>query len=1025
MHSYDSSRQSFGARQEGVALIVTLMIMMLVSALMVGFVAAVVADQRASGLDRDQTQAYAAAHAGMEQLSSDLSNLFISDFSPSGAQLATLRATPPSLPGFTFVAPGGGTNSGYWVEPKYPDASGNPLPENITEGSMITVGPYQGFKGIITPYDITITARSTGSGGAEVRMKRTLQTVAIPVFQFGMFSETDLAFHAGAEAFTFGGRVHTNGNLFLAAATGGSLTIADRITAVGEVVRTNLPNGLAVGTGYTGTVRIPTTIASNPVNNVYRNLLANEGSLTGTIPKTTSPNNENPTWYGLSTGTYKSIIRNGTTGAKTLALPLVADLDNNGVPDARPIDLIRRPAQNSNENTGTLAQRSVYQQRFFALASVRILLSDTAAEILSLPTVTPTQPVPLFVTDPVLDPSETDYSPVTATSTLPRSPIGTYETAGTASGSLPGYIYKGNHNDPVMGGFIKIEIQRQPAVGAGPTEGVWQDVTAEVLGLGISGRNIADANEAAATRWNKLPNTAQTAAIPGGTGDICAEPHPFAIVRLQRVRDVPAGSIVPLVNGPCGVDTDQAGEITTSNANNPVPGGIVNVSSNEHDYWPMTLYDTREAGFRDGHADNTDLNLLGIMHYVELDMNNLRRWLAGQFAAAPYGAPSGPLAKNDNGYILYFSDRRNNKNGAAPAVETGELGFEDVSNPGVAGGAPNGAMDSLSPGCQATHADGEQVRCLEDFNDNHTLDLYGRDARPPNPSGAAPNTPAWPAQLTFPCLPQEGWANGKGWPNPLHSGARITDVITDASIGIGLPQQTTQASQDCNVEVPLTVPGGGTNWKALVARANRTPFFRRALKIVNGALGQLPNGITVTSENPVYVQGNYNSNGDFVTAGNVPAAVIADAVTLLSNNWNDLRSFNSPWDSDGRRATTTSYRMAVVTGKGIPFPQPAGTSASFGSDGGAHNFVRSLEDWDTQANPGTVEHRYRGSMVSFFINRQAVGTFKCCNADAYNRGDRAWTFDTDFLLPTRLPPGTPMFRDVNTLTFRQLLRPTQ
>ena len=34
-------------------------------------------------------------------------------------------------------------------------------------------------------------------------------------------------------------------------------------------------------------------------------------------------------------------------------------------------------------------------------------------------------------------------------------------------------------------------------------------------------------------------------------------------------------------------------------------------------------------------------------------------------------------------------------------------------------------------------------------------------------------------------------------------------------------------------------------------------------------------------------------------------------------------------------------------------------------------------------------------------------------------------FDSDFLTPSLLPPGTPMFRDVNTLTFRQLLRPTQ
>jgi hypothetical protein len=43
----------------------------------------------------------------------------------------------------------------------------------------------------------------------------------------------------------------------------------------------------------------------------------------------------------------------------------------------------------------------------------------------------------------------------------------------------------------------------------------------------------------------------------------------------------------------------------------------------------------------------------------------------------------------------------------------------------------------------------------------------------------------------------------------------------------------------------------------------------------------------------------------------------------------------------------------------------------------------------------------------------------------YNFGVRNFSFDTDFLLPTLLPPGTPMFRDMNTLTFRQILRPTQ
>ena len=170
----------------------------------------------------------------------------MTDFSPTTAQIAALRATPPVLPASRSSRPVA-ARSGYWVQPRFTDGR-QPAPEDLVNGSAITAGPYQGFRGIITPYNITVTARSTG-GGAEVRMRRTLQTVAIPVFQFGMFSETDLAFHAGAEAFQFGGRVHTNGNLYLAAADGGSLTITDRITAVKDVIRTHLPNGLVTTSG--------------------------------------------------------------------------------------------------------------------------------------------------------------------------------------------------------------------------------------------------------------------------------------------------------------------------------------------------------------------------------------------------------------------------------------------------------------------------------------------------------------------------------------------------------------------------------------------------------------------------------------------------------------------------------------------------------------------------------------------------------------------------------------------------------
>ena len=87
---------------------------------------------------------------------------------------------------------------------------------------MITAGPFSGLKGLLTRYDVTVTARS--KGGSEVRLRRGLQTVAVPVFQFGVFSDTDLTFFGGDD-FDFGGRVHTNGNLWLSESGAGDAAV--------------------------------------------------------------------------------------------------------------------------------------------------------------------------------------------------------------------------------------------------------------------------------------------------------------------------------------------------------------------------------------------------------------------------------------------------------------------------------------------------------------------------------------------------------------------------------------------------------------------------------------------------------------------------------------------------------------------------------------------------------------------------------------------------------------------------------
>ena len=126
-------------------------------------------------------------------------------------------------------------------------------------------------------------------------------------------------------------------------------------------------------------------------------------------------------------------------------------------------------------------------------------------------------------------------------------------------------------------------------------------------------------------------------------------------------------------------------------------------------------------------------------------------------------------------------------------------------------------------------------------------------------------------------------------------------------------------------------------------RQNIVTGARHVLKLVDGGLGNLPGGpdnaqggFTVASENPVYMWGNYNSDvtDPFWNAPPPPpvtpdinhsaAAVIADAVTVLSNGWSDTNSMKNPLTLGNRDAQTTYYRLAIAGGKNINFPQPAG-----------------------------------------------------------------------------------------------------
>ena len=60
------------SNERGIALITTLLVMMLISALLVGFTAIVMSDQRYRFIDRDRSQAFYAASGAMEKMTADL-----------------------------------------------------------------------------------------------------------------------------------------------------------------------------------------------------------------------------------------------------------------------------------------------------------------------------------------------------------------------------------------------------------------------------------------------------------------------------------------------------------------------------------------------------------------------------------------------------------------------------------------------------------------------------------------------------------------------------------------------------------------------------------------------------------------------------------------------------------------------------------------------------------------------------------------------------------------------------------------
>ncbi len=220
--------------------------------------------------------------------------------------------------------------------------------------------------------------------------------------------------------------------------------------------------------------------------------------------------------------------------------------------------------------------------------------------------------------------------------------------------------------------------------------------------------------------------------------------------------------------------------------------------------------------------------------------------------------------------------------------------------------------------------------------------------------------------------------------NTIYPGDQITDSIQN--VGLVVTNATSNSTS-------TGVPNPNYNNPNVVGQAGRQQ------------------GFTIGTNNCVYIDGNYNADGNMATPETDTAAhqqynatmpdnpavpdpvccIAGDSVTALSGSWISRNSHSASPNT----ASPTEFNAAILGG--IVPSNPATGSMS----GGSHNFPRFLENW------GSVDFRYRGSMVNLFaseLGNQPYGT-----GSYYSPPNREWGFYNQFAQGF-YPPGTPNSR---------------
>lgn len=976
--------------QRGSAIVIALFVLALISVFAAYALSRSASEAVSIGNETAEARTLYAAQGSLEMMTRNFNKIFETKLNPTLSDRASVEngAVPGLQPDFAFT--------------QTLDQITNSTPKQLSGG------PYSGLYAIQDTWRLRTTATDNNSG-SQIVLTRNVLNNRIPIFQFGIFYDDDLELFRPPR-FSFGGRVHSNRHFFVSPG-GEGVYFDSRVTATGHIITQTWRNG------YTGDSSNNETWIKNATG-TYKRLSPTMGSVLNGTPnvfasgKWANPDMPssaiNPNWA------TQSAVFDGNLQAQTKQLKLPLKVDD---PSQSLITMVKRGKEVAGGSGGDLFANAAgvlgpvtsadadngikRSERFANKTGIRISLADSKAKLPGCASGSGTA----AVTTPCgvrLDGEKTGLvpGPTPVPATTPDQARG-YQPRAMTDGYLATRV---NGERLYTGGGREVWIKVE-TVATDDTTGmlVTKDITEDILSLGLTEQltnyDITYRTEDGGD-YRELPPSSSLTATTAQAASLGTDSR--AIIKIQRF-----GIPGPAIQGGSNVLNSYGSGSSAYNT-------VVRYSGAD----ATKIQNGCSTGCTGVNTDpNSSLERMGHLKLATIGGTST-------YAVVPF-----PIEMFDSREGLYY-DQRSTTYYSTSAYGTLNSSSQKLSR--------NGGMSMIDI----------DVANLRRFLRGDFNGLFPTNTPFATTKGSGLRA-SWDPSATQDIPSREGWVvylSDRRGDEDFDGQFDMEDVYGNAPGNDGVLQLGEDVNFDNILNIRVGFNGGNEAERYQdntifpdAAAVNDHKYYRRGVRLINGtvipgiydsATPANTRGFTFASENGVYVKGNYNATGvgtvpstgntpfnqylPFNTATHVPASIVADAVTILSNAWMDGNSFRYPYDEGGRLADTTQMRFAMISGDTIASredtPNQGGISPRL--NGGVHNFKRFLERWTGERLD------YAGSLINLFNSQNNNGSFKCCNT-VYDPPTRNWVFDSTFLDPSRIPPGTPFFQYVQTTGFER------